>query len=263
MTITVLALILGSQLVVNPPAPANDLARRTAYHHYVRGQEFLQSELYDKAVNEFQGAIKNDRLFTDAHYGLGQAYMGLRRYASAVQAYERCLDAARTIFSMREQDRAKTDQLITDQLRALREALAQTSRMAVGQRAAVLGIESRIRELERSKSGMTERFEPPAQVLLALGSAYYRNGDPIAARERWEQAMKVNSKLGEGWNNLAVVYMQSGRRDDAEDAIRNAERQGFRVNPRLKDDVKSLCRQGLCIFSVSICARCSLPLKST
>ena len=229
---------LADQVVVNPPVPANDLARRTAYQHYVRGQEFLQSELYDKAVNEFQNAIKNDRLFTDAHYGLGQAYMGLRRYASAIQAYERCLDAARTIFSLREQDRARTDQLITDQLRALREALAQTSRMAVGQRTAVLGIESRIRELERSKSGLVNRYEPPAQVLFAVGSAYYRNGDAISARERWELAVKIDPKLGEAWNNLAVVYMQSGRRQEAEAAVRNAEKHGFRVNPQLKEDIK-------------------------
>lgn len=240
MNIALLALVLGVQVVVNPPVPSNDLARRTAYQHYVRGQELMQAELFDKAVGEFQSAIRNDRLFTDAHYSLGQAYMGLRRYASAIQAYERCLDAARTIFSMREQDRAKTDQLITDQLRALREALAQTGRMAVGQRAAVLGIESRIRELERSKSGLVNRFEPPAQVLLALGSAHYRNGNAIAARERWEQAVEVNSKLGEAWNNLAVVYMQSGRRGEAEAAVKNAERNGFRVNPNLKDDIRNL-----------------------
>ena len=77
-------------------------------------------------------------MFTDAYFGLGHAYMGLRRYASAAQAYERCLAAAQTIFGMREQNRAHTDQLIADQLRALREALAQTSKMPVGQRNAGL-----------------------------------------------------------------------------------------------------------------------------
>ena len=238
MTAILLVLALAGQVVVDPPKPANDLARRTAYHHFVRGQEFLQSELYDKAVDEFQQAIKHDRLFTDAHYGLGQAYMGLRRYASAIQAFDRTLDAARTIFGMREQDRARTDLLITDQLRALREALAQTAKMASGQRTAVLNIESRIRELERSKSALVERFEPPARVLLALGSAHYRNGNAIAARENWEQAVKANAKLGEAWNNLAVVYMESGRRLEAEEAVRNAEKNGFRVNPRLKEDIK-------------------------
>jgi Tfp pilus assembly protein PilF len=238
MTTVLLLLALAGQIVVDPPKPANDLARRSAYHHYVRGQEYLQSELYDKAVAEFQLAIKYDRLFTDAHYGLGQGYMGLRRYASAIQAFNRTLEAARTIFGMREHDRARTDLLITDQLRALREALAQSARLPVGQRAAVLNIESRIRELERSRSGLVERFEPPARVLLALGSAHYRNGNAVAARENWEEAVKANTKLGEAWNNLAVVYMESGRRQEALDAVRNAEKNGFRVNPRLKEDIK-------------------------
>ena len=62
----------------------------------------------------------------------------------------------------------------------------------------------------------------------------------IAARERWEEAVAANSKLGEAWNNLAVVYMQSGRRGEAEAAVKNAERNGFRVNPNLKDDIRNL-----------------------
>ena len=80
-----LTVFLAPQVVIDPPKPANDLARRTAYHQYVRGQEFLQSELYEKAVNEFQNAIENDRIFTDAQFGLGQAYM-VRH-----QAYQRRL----------------------------------------------------------------------------------------------------------------------------------------------------------------------------
>lgn len=237
MNILVAALLLASQIVVDPPKPTDELTRRDAYAHYVRGQEYLSSERFAQAAGEFQAATKLDHLFTDAYFGLGHAYMGLQRYASAAQAYQRCLDAAQTIFGMRERDRTKTDQLITDQLRALREALAQTTKMPSGQRNAVLGIESRIRELERSRSGLPGAFEPPAQVLLALGSAYYRNGDALAARDHWEQAVRANSKLGEAWNNLAVAYLHEGRHSDAEAAVKNAERNGFRVNPKLKESI--------------------------
>ena len=238
----VVAATLVLQVVVNPPLPAHEQNRREAYRLYVIGQEHMSSEQFEKAAGYFQTAIKLDRFFTDAHFGLGQAYMGLRRYASAVQAYERCLEAAEAIFGMREQDRAKTDQLVTDQLRALREAMAQASRMGQGsgQRNAQLSIEKRIRELERSRSALTDRFEPPPEVLLSLGSAHYRNGNAIAARERWEEAVRINGKLGEAWNNLAVVYMQSGRKTDAETAVKNAEKNGFRVNPQLKADIRTL-----------------------
>jgi Flp pilus assembly protein TadD len=40
-------------------------------------------------------------------------------------------------------------------------------------------------------------------------------------------------------NNLAVVCMLTGRYDDAEKEIQLAEKNGFRVNQGLKDDVKA------------------------
>ena len=215
--------------------------QREAYQQYQRGQEFLSAEQFDRAVDAFQSATKLDPNFTDAYYGLGKAYMGLQRYASAIQAYEACIEAARRIYSNRERDRAGTDQQITDQIRALRETVAAIRRQKTGNiENQVLQVEARIRELERSKSSMSGPFEPPAEVLLSLGSAHFRNGNAEAAEQRWENAVKVNSKLGEAWNNLAVVYMRAGRKTDAETAVKNAERSGFRVNPRLKDDIRKM-----------------------
>lgn len=222
-------------------APATVQNQREAYRQYQRGQEFLSSEQWDRAADAFRSATKLDADFTDAYYGLGKAYMGLQRYTSAVQAYEECIDAAQRIYSNRERDRAGTDQQITDQIRALREAIQTIRRQRTGNiENQVLQVEARIRELERSKSSVSGPFEPPAEVLLSLGSAHFRNGDAESAQQRWEEAVKVNSKLGEAWNNLAVIYLRSGRKADAETAVRNAERNGFKVHPRLKDDIKKM-----------------------
>ena len=71
---------------------------------------------------------------------------------------EGTLAVSEKIFGLRETDRTRTDQMIDDQLKSMREALAQTARMGQGsgQRNAVLGIEARIRELERSNLGDRE-----------------------------------------------------------------------------------------------------------
>ena len=45
--------------------------------------------------------------------------------------------------------------------------------------------------------------------------------------------------LGEAHNNLAVVYMLTGRIREAEAAVEKAEAAGFRVNPQLKKDIKA------------------------
>ena len=96
-----------------------------------------------------------------------------------------------------------------------------------------------MRDLERQKTSMEAGFQAPAEVLLALGSALFRNGDAEAAALQWEAAIVSNPKLGEAHNNLAVVYMQAGRLADAERELKLAEKNGFRVNPQFKDDLKA------------------------
>jgi len=49
-----------------------------------------------------------------------------------------------------------------------------------------------------------------------------------------------DTDLGEAWNNLAAVYAATGRKPLAEEAISHAEHAGFRVNPRLKDEIKAM-----------------------
>jgi tetratricopeptide (TPR) repeat protein len=220
---------------------ASDTDRREALAHYRAGQEFLSAEAWEKAAVEFERAIKLDALFTDAHFGRGQAYMGLKRYASAIDAFNGCLEAARTLHGLQQKDRVGVDRQINDELRELRE---QQQRLASlrggGTLARATDMEQRIRELERSRSSVGGVFEPPATVSLSLGSAYFRSGNREAALRHWSDAVKVNPRLGEAWNNLAVLHLGAGEKARAEEAVKNAEKAGFRVNPRLKDDIKAI-----------------------
>lgn len=218
-------------------------SRREALHHYREGQEHLSGEQYERAVAAFQQAIQLDDLFTDAHYGLGQAFVGLRRYASAAQAFRRCLTAAQALHALRERDRVQSDHRIDEEIRELREAVRQVERavpLGQGRDLRILKLEQRIQDLQRARSSIGKPFEAPATVLLALGSVHFRIDEPTLAEHYWTEAVKVNPKFGEAWNNLAVVYMTTGRKKAAEDAVKNAERAGFRVNPRLKDDIKAM-----------------------
>jgi Tfp pilus assembly protein PilF len=102
----------------------------------------------------------------------------------------------------------------------------------------MLGLEQRLRDLENQRSVTGGTFQAPPQVLLALGSGYFRNGDRDAAEVQWRAAVDANPKLGEAHNNLAVIYMQTGRFDDALKALTAAEKAGFKVNPQFKADLK-------------------------
>ena len=237
------ALILWAASAVAAQGLASDADRRDAFRHYRAGQELLSGEQYEKAVDAFRLSIKYDPLLTDAFYGLGQSFMGLQRYASAIQALNGCIDAARRLHHLRQRDRVATDKAIDEEIRELKDSVRRVAsgQVRVGQKEIKqTQLEQRIQELERSRSTLSPNFEVPATVLLSLGSAHFRNGDRAAAEQHWSAAVKINSKLGEAWNNLAVIHLGAGRKTEAEDAVRNAERAGFRVNLRLKEDIRAL-----------------------
>lgn len=216
--------------------PASDSDRRAAFTHYRAGQELLAAERFERAADAFRRAIGYDAMLTDAHYGLGQSYMGLRRYVSAIQAFGACLEAAQRVHALRQRDRVAGDRAIDDELRELRETLRRRS----DQPLKVMQIEQRIQDVERRRSSLGSGFEAPASVLLALGSAHFRTGNREQAEHYWREALKIDRDLGEAWNNLAVIYLGQGQKDAASTAVTEAERAGFRVNPRLKDDIRAL-----------------------
>ncbi len=74
---------------------------------------------------------------------------------------------------------------------------------------------------------------------LALGSAYFRLQKWPDAEREYRAALAANPKSGEAYNNLAVVYLQTGRFKEADDAVKAAEKAGYTVHPQLKQDIKA------------------------
>ena len=84
----------------------------------------------------------------------------------------------------------------------------------------------------------------PPWVSLALGSAFFRAEKFGDAEREYKAAIAADSKSGEAYNNLAVVYLQTGRYDEAEKSVKSAEKAGFRVNPMLKEDIAAKKKAG-------------------
>jgi Tfp pilus assembly protein PilF len=78
----------------------------------------------------------------------------------------------------------------------------------------------------------------PAWISVALGSAYFRTDAMADAEREFGEALKVEPKLGEAHNNLALVFMVSGRYREADREVKAAESAGFKVNPQFKEDLK-------------------------
>jgi Flp pilus assembly protein TadD len=78
----------------------------------------------------------------------------------------------------------------------------------------------------------------PAELHLALGSAYFHQNRVAEAEQAYLAAVRENGKLGAAYNNLAVIYMLTGRLAEARRAVKRAEKAGFAVSPALKADIK-------------------------
>ncbi len=161
--------------------------------------------------------------------------MNLRRYASAIKAYSDCIDALRRLHELRQAGNVEADKRRDDEIRELREIVNHPGRL---DRMKVLQVEQRLRDLEDQRHKPFDTFRPPAETLLALGSAQFRNGDRDGAEANWKAAVEVNPKYGEAHNNLAVIYMQAGRLSEAEQELKLAEKNGFNVNPQFKSDLR-------------------------
>lgn len=223
--------------------------RDAAMPHYKSGVEQLRSEAWDKAAEAFQRAIDADATFEMAYYALGKTNMARKRYVEATTALAKCRDlymaeAGRLFANQQDAQRYRQDR-ITELDGFIRQYSSgpQTAQSAEQLR--------QLNERKRQQQDAIQRgtnmsidTSVPAYVSLSLGSAYFRLGRMAEAEKEYKAAVASDPKTGEAHSNLAVVYMETGRIDEAARAVQAAEKAGFKVNPMLKDDIAAKKKAG-------------------
>jgi tetratricopeptide (TPR) repeat protein len=180
-----------------------------------------------------------------AFYMLGRANMAQKKFADAVQSYEKCRDLYRLQLG-RQFSTAQDKQRDRDtRLREIDEVIRsyQSANPTPQVLDAIRQLQNQRRDLQeavsRGNSTMTIETAVPAYVSTSLGSAYFRSGRLPDAEREYKAAIAADAKAGEAYSNLAVVYMETGRLEDAEKSEKSAEKVGFRVHPQLKEDIKN------------------------
>ena len=219
-------------------------ARERALPAYRTGWEFMRAEAWPEAAKSFQQALEVDNQFELAYYGLGQVFMAQKRFADATSAYVRCRDlyraqAGRQFTNAQEAQRYRQDR-ITEIDELIRQVQSGPQNAQSQERLRQLN-ERRRQVQENFQRGSTITIENtiPGFVSLALGSAYFRSNKLTDAEREYKAALLADGKIGEAHNNLAVVYLMTGRPGEAEKEVKAAERVGFKVQPALKDDIKA------------------------
>lgn len=240
--IVVVAILLGFAGNGMLAQPQRDQARGRAMPWYKLGLDDLKAEQWEKAATEFQHALVIDPTFEMAYYALGRAMMPQRKYGEAVGALAKCRDlytqqAGRLFANQQDAQQYRRDRIteIDDLIRQYQQGPQTPQKLE-----AVRQLEDNRRRIQdniQRGTNVSLDVSVPSFVSLALGSAYFRLGRLADAEREYKATIAADPKTGEAHSNLAVVYLQTGRYDEAEKAVKAAEKTGFKVNPMLKEDI--------------------------
>jgi Flp pilus assembly protein TadD len=219
-----------------------DAPPTAALQAYRAGQAALAREDFLEAEQEFRTAIREDRLFSIAYYGLGTAQAATRRYTEALESFRQAIDVHREWLARQFTDAVKVDQQRDDEIQDLQDSIRAINNGKVKYKSSqeVILLEQRIEQLRREKAleKTAATGSVPAEFYVALGSTHHRLGHRDQARAAYEEALKVDPGRGEAHNNLAAMALLGGEVESAREHVRQAEASGFRVNPDLKRDVE-------------------------
>ena len=246
LTLCIVAIGIAAPAAPQPPLGkgSTERDRREALQHYRLGQDAMRNERFDVAEQEFAKAGDIDPTLELAPYGLGQVYMATKRFHPAIVAFGKSREVFLANTVATAGDEIAQQRRLTDYIKALEDQVSvysQPGRNANNPMAQVYlqNLNLQITSMKAARMRTTSGPEPvPAWISLALGSAYFRTDATADAEREYRAAIVVDPKLGEAHNNLAVVFLLTGRYPEAGAEITAAEKAGFKVNPQLKEDVK-------------------------
>ena len=207
------------------------------------GWEQMRSEGFEQAVKHFQEAVAIDPEFEMPFYGLGRAHMALKQYVSAISALTRCRDLYRAQVGRQFSNQQDAQRYRNNRITEIDEMIRQ-----VQSGPQTIQAQDQLRQLQEQKrqvqdiiargNNVTIEATVPAWVSLSLGSAYFRSGKIADAEREYKATIEVDKNSGEALNNIAVVYLETNRIGEAEAAVKNAKKAGFKVNPQLEQAIK-------------------------
>lgn len=217
-----------------------------ANRHYKLGWAAMNSEDWAGAVREFQQTIDIDAKFALAYYSLGRAEMGLRHFPKAIEAYTKCREVyvasvGEHFNSQLDATQRLNDRIVETQITIDQAGQASSGKAGPSQDLMVRELRNQLDQLRQARDrnvNVSVEATVPYFVPMALGSAYFRSGRLEDAEREYKTAIEANSKSGETHNNLAVLYMTTGRLDQATNEVKLAEKTGFKVNPQFKQDLE-------------------------
>ena|GEM_PF-411663 len=202
------------------------LSPRHAAGHNNQGSLFQTLGRTEDAIASYEKAIAYDPKNADAYFNLGNVYRQTGRLEEAIGMYEKAAEfAADPVDALINlgavyQMAGRVEDAIETYKRALESNPASLE--AVMNLALVFQNKGDTAEAESYYEKAITLDPGNASVYNNIGMMWQAQKDLVRAEAMYRKAIEVNPAYAESYNNLAVLCMMSGRRQEAFDALKKS-----------------------------------------
>jgi len=219
---------------------------RAVNKSFEKGKKFHAAGNLVKARKEFQDVVERMSEHADAYFFLSQISYKEGKIDEALEEIQKAKDNYRFIAKMKinmhqimiNQLREQQDD-IEERLNAMREAAA----VATGTQKSKLSAE--VTKLEGQKNTIVNRLnepvpeeeETPSDYFYFHGNIFVKQKKYQEAHDQYMEAVRINPKHGDAYNNLASLYYMVKKYSQAMEYLKLAEENGAQVNPKFKEEL--------------------------
>jgi len=219
---------------------------KVANSSYEKGKKHFLNEEYKEAEKELKKCIKRMPEHSGAYFFLSQISDKKGNLDKSLEQIEKAkenfanMTKIKTnieqlyIFELREQKSQKEERI--RELRMSLPNVAPQDRGAV--EGAIGAIEGEIGTINsRLTTPIPSPEEIPADLFYFHGNIFFKLRKFEEAYAQYQEAIRINPKYGDAYNNLANLYYISKQYEKALECLNQAEASGTEVNPEFKKAV--------------------------
>ena len=248
LRVACLVLCMGSSFTAALAGDSSNIRRAASLVQ--TGDRAFKSGNAAKAEKSFRKALDVIPGYPEAHLGLGHLAMtqgrfedALAEYTAAERGYREISDLLYQLSVQRYADAQREIRELEDEVRVINSANVKVSESTRASKS--LELKEKIRELRAMEyPDEAAALEPPPAFHFHRGNALFRLGRATEALESWETCVAEDPQFPLVYNNLAIIYLQQGRIDEALQSLSKAEELGVTVNPKLKADLLARASAG-------------------
>jgi tetratricopeptide (TPR) repeat protein len=201
-------LLFGCQTIQNASLPDDPSSKMSVTERYNRGRSFIDSDLYDSAIEDFNETLKADPFYAPAHNSLGVVWKEKGEYELAIAEFGKAIALDPTLTEAYN-NRGVTSFIVNDYDNAVEDfntIIQQTNPIL----AAAYNNRGIIWKNKGEYAKAIVDYTRAIEINPKLASAYHDRGNAWGKKGNYDQAISDFDKALEIVPREAIVYDKRG-----------------------------------------------------